>query len=106
MDLLTTDWNAYAARKCGRDVTAPKRDGATYDHHKDGKRLGGQHRIVFELMRDGRWRTLAEIEDATGHPQASVSARLRDFRKPRFGGRQVNRRRRTEGSFEYQLQER
>lgn len=106
LPLFETDWHAEAARKCGRDCTAPSRDGATFDQEKDGTRLGLQHRAVFDLMRDGRWRTLAEIEDATGHPQASVSARLRDFRKPRFGGHRVNRRRRTEGSFEYQLEER
>jgi len=57
-------------------------------------------------MRDGEWRTLGEISEATGHPEASVSARLRDFRKPRFGGHTVNRRRGkwVGGSWwEYQL---
>lgn len=104
MPLFASDWHAEAARKCGRALTAPKRDGATYDHDKDGKRLGEQHRAVFDLMRDGQWRTLSEIEDATGHPQASISARLRDFRKARFGGHEVNRRRRADaGTWQYQL---
>lgn len=104
MPLFARDWHAEAARKCGRDVTAPKRDGATYDHEKDGKRLGEQHRAVFDLMRDGQWRTLYEIEEATGHPTQSISARLRDFRKAEFGGHEVNRKRRGDsGTWEYKL---
>jgi hypothetical protein len=44
-------------------------------------------------MLDGRWRTLRQISDATGSPEASVSARLRDMRKPRFGASTVDRER-------------
>jgi len=43
-----------------------------------------QQRDVWLLMRDGHWRTLAEISAATGHPEASVSARLRQFRPDRI----------------------
>ncbi|HUP07677.1 MAG TPA: hypothetical protein VMU47_11030 [Caldimonas sp.] len=88
-------------------VAAPgflRRDGATYDHAIDGKRLGEQHQRVFDCMRDGRWRSLREIAETTGDPEASVSARLRDFRKPRFGGHEVERRRaRDGGTHEYRL---
>ena len=67
------------------DWTPPQilgpRDGETFDAKRDGKRLNAQAAHVFRLMQDGRWRTLAEIAEATGHPEASVSARLRDFRK-------------------------
>ena len=60
---------------------------------------------VLDLMRDGRWRTLYEIQKATGEgSEAAISARLRDLRKARFGGYQVNRRRRGDGgTFEYQV---
>lgn len=79
-------------------------DGATYHHTLDGKRLNKQYLDTFDLMRDGNWRTLSEIEAATGYPQASVSARLRDMRKAKFGGHAVNRRRSGMGGlFEYQL---
>lgn len=81
-------------------------DGSTYDAALDGDRLGKQMEAVFKLMADCEWRTLAEIEAATRYPQASISARLRDLRKPRFGGYVVNRRRRGEGKrglFEYSL---
>jgi hypothetical protein len=81
-------------------------DGATYSPVFDYERLAGQNRRVFDCMKDGLWRTLGEIEAATGDPQASVSARLRDLRKSRFGGHSVNRRARGDraaGLFEYQL---
>ena len=68
----------------------------------DHIRLTGQWLNVFNLMRDGDWRTLAQISSATGHPEASVSARLRDYRKPRFGGHDVQRRRVGAG-YEYRL---
>ena len=78
-------------------------DGATYEPEKDQVRLGKQAQIVFTLMEDQCWRTLREIEDRTGFPQASISARLRDFRKDRFGGHGLERRRKNGGTFEYRL---
>jgi len=86
------------------------RDGSTYDHEQDGQRLSKQHRDVLAVMLPGKsftgpWVTLAGIEALTGHPQASISARLRDFRKPRFGGYLVERRRRggKGGTWEYRV---
>lgn len=82
-------------------------DGATYSPTLDGVRLGKQALAVFGLMRDGKWRTLREIRDSIGSgSEAGVSARLRDFRKAKFGGHTVNRQRRglaEDGVFEYQL---
>ena len=82
-------------------------DGQTYDHKQDSPRLTTQYRAVFSLMLDGVWRTLREISDATGFPEASVSARLRDMRKKRFGEHTVNHRRREEGrgTWEYRVVE-
>lgn len=71
--------------------TIPERDGSTYDHARDGARLAGQHARVLAFMRDGKWRTLAEISVYTRDPESSVSARLRDLRKPKFGGHTVER---------------
>lgn len=83
-------------------------DGDTYEPEHDGLRLGAQASAVFGLMVDGRWRTLGEIVVAIGSgSEAGVSARLRDFRKQKFGGHVVNRRRRgveSVGCFEYQLE--
>ena len=48
--------------------------------------------------------TLAQIADDCAASEASVSARLRDLRKPRFGGHTVERRRRTQSVWEYRLE--
>jgi hypothetical protein len=85
---------------------APLFDGRTFIHELDGGRLGKQLQVVRALMLDGQWRTLGEISEATGYGEASVSARLRDCRKERFGGHQVQRRRRGDGRrglFEYRI---
>lgn len=78
-------------------------DGRTFDPARDGPRLTRQHNRVFALMKDGAWRTLAVIAAACGDPEASISARLRDLRKERFGGHGVDRRRAGPGLFEYRL---
>lgn len=78
-------------------------DGATYEASRDGERLTRQQDTIYALMRDGRPRTLAEIESATGYPQSSISARLRDLRKPRFGGHDVIRAYRDQGVWVYRV---
>jgi hypothetical protein len=81
-------------------------DGSDYVPELDDRRLTGQILRIFDLMRDGEWRTLSDIESATGDPQSSISAQLRHLRKERFGGHTVNKRRqgdRSNGLFEYQL---
>ena len=79
-------------------------DGPDLEDH-DHLRLGAQAAAVYRLMSDGRWRTLREIAAAVDAPEASVSARLRDFRKARFNSHDVQRRRRFEGKgvWEYRL---
>lgn len=83
-------------------------DGATLEP-SDILRLKGQLKSVYDIMSDGRYRTLEEIvNDAKQHfdtvmKTQSASARLRDLRKPKFGGYQVLRRRAGEGVFEYAL---
>ena len=81
----------------------PVRDGATYNHQRDGIRLHKQHNRVLAFMRDGLWHSLRDISEATGDPEASVSARLRDLRKPRFGGFSIDRRYVARGLYEYRL---
>lgn len=79
------------------------RDGTTFVPKKDEKRLNRQAQAVWDFMSDGQYHTLAEISRATGAPEASASARTRDFKKQKFGGHQVLRRRRSEGTHEYKL---
>lgn len=71
----------------------------------DVPRLSIQLVRVFELMKDSRYRTLRDIANATGCLETSASARLRDLRKPKFGGHSVDARR-AEGPgliYEYRL---
>ncbi len=76
----------------GKPPVDGDRGGVTYVAQEDFVRLNRQQRRVFDVMQDGRWRTLHDIAVLTGDPEASVSARLRDFRKPGFGGSTVERR--------------
>lgn len=87
----------------------PRFDGPDYNSELDQKRLRGQIQKIHNLMIDGIWRTLNEIEKITGFPQASISAQLRHLRKKRFGCYNVNKQRRGEGKkglFEYKLESR
>lgn len=80
-------------------------DGATFDPAQDAVRLGHQLAAVKAHMADGRWRTLSGISLALGFPESSVSARLRDLRKPKFGSATVERRRVPDGNglWEYRV---
>jgi DNA-binding Lrp family transcriptional regulator len=78
-------------------------DGQTYEPDRDASRLTAQLESVRELMADGQWRTLGEIHDLTGHPEASVSARLRDLRKDKFGAYLVERAYVRRGLYRYRL---
>ena len=80
-------------------------DGETYDPGEDKNRLSKLLGRVWVAMADGRWHTLAWIHAQAGGSEASVSARLRDLRKKRFGEYDVQRRRVTfgGGAWEYRM---
>ena len=72
----------------------------------DNIRLTGALCRVFNLMRDGRWRTLKEIEALTDSPQASVSAHLRHLTEKDCGYNEKQKQRRGEpgkGVWEYRI---
>lgn len=79
------------------------RDGITFDPDRDLARLNTQAGVVFRLMCDGIWRTPDQMETVTGFNWSSINARLRDFRKPRFGNHSVERRSVGKGLHEYRL---
>lgn len=85
---------------------APRFEGPAYDPALDHARLTKQLGRVFNLMRDGVWRSLQDIASATGDPESSVSAQLRHLRKARFGSYTISKRRRVEGvgTWEYRLE--
>ena len=82
-------------------------DGSTLEP-EDIPRLETQLRAVMQIMVDAKERTLFEIEDellslGIVASVASISARLRDFRKAKFGGHIVERRNAGGGLFFYRL---
>lgn len=78
-------------------------DGETIVPGRDNPRLGKQLIKIRDFMLDGRWRTLDQIADRTDEPVNSVSARLRDLRKRRFGSYTVERRYVNNGLHEYRI---
>ena len=103
-------WPTWQAK----DFRSATFDGHTYDPRQDQRRLGKQAQAVWDLMTaQGKWKglagngwwTLSAIASWTHFPESSISARLRDFRKPRFGSHMVERRRRKDmhGTWEYRL---
>ncbi len=69
----------------------------------DVPRLRRQLDDVRRAMADGRWHTPEELEAATGHRWASISARIRDLRKVIHGGHTVLRESRGNGLFVYRF---
>lgn len=81
-------------------------NGPDYVPALDDARLSTQYVTIFNLMKDGEWRSLSEVDKITGHPEASISAQLRHMRKKRFGAHLVLKRRvgdPRDGLFEYRL---
>ena len=69
---------------------------------------GTQLVMIYTYIQDERWHTLRDIEDATNQPQSSISAQLRNLRKPQFGSHTIERRRHVSsdphsGLHEYRL---
>ena len=78
-------------------------DGKTYERPRDQVRLNKQTQAVFDTMKGGDWHSLSWIAEKARAPQASVSARLRDLRKEKFGGHTVNREYVAFGLWKYRL---
>jgi hypothetical protein len=89
-------------------------DGDTYDPALDKDRLNKQLGRVYVVLAEGGWFTLAQVALYSNHlrsdggrdSEASVSARIRDLRKDKFGGYRVDNRRVAGGLWEYRLRPR
>jgi arginine repressor len=89
--------------------TLPLFDGRTYDAARDGQRLKSQLEAVRQVLSAGEWKTLNGISrelhirgiDAS---EASISARIRDLRKAKFGAYQVGRRYIDNGLWAYRME--
>jgi hypothetical protein len=72
----------------------------------DKPRLDSQQVAVRALMDDGEWRTYAAIgvwlaAKGIKATEASISARVRALRDPKFGGYEVERKQMRPGLFAY-----
>jgi hypothetical protein len=98
-------WNDHTGKWEAKHPTVaitPHFDGATYDAEKDHARLTSQLQRVSLIISDGRWHSLFQLSKLTGDPEGSVSARLRDLRKDKFGS-QIIERKRKGNTFLYRL---
>lgn len=81
------------------DEWTPK--GSTIDLDRDKPRLSRQMQLIWNCINGTQeWWTLQELEFHTGFPQASISARLRDFRAL---GHQIDREFVRRGLHRYRL---
>lgn len=78
-------------------------DGADYKPERDNARLTGQLLKIWNLMIDGKFRSLPEISAEIKEPEASISAQLRHLRKERFGAHTVERVRGANSLYLYKL---
>lgn len=71
----------------------------------DASRLSKQLNVVAACLGDGEWWTLPGLAERAGASTQSVSARVRDLRKARFGSHVIERRKVTGaiGLFEYRM---
>ena len=58
---------------------------------------------VWWIMKDGAWHTLPQIARKVNCPMQSVSARLRDMRKKRYGSHIIEREYLYDGLWRYRL---
>ncbi len=72
-------------------------------HREDFPRISRLLDRVRNLMLDGEWRSLRDIQQTVGGSEAGVSARLRDLRRPEHGGHLVEHRRQDGGLWVYRV---
>lgn len=70
-----------------------------------GARANSELESVWQAMRDGAWRSVEELAALVECPPASASARLRDLRKPQYGGWTVERAYAGGGVWRYRVAE-
>lgn len=83
--------------------------GADYDEARDEVRLRGQIKRVFEVMRDGKFRTLDELHREIKarfdkhDPHPSLSAQLRHLKKKQWGAHDLVKEYMGNGLYKYRL---
>ena len=80
-------------------------DGSTYEAEEDYQRLKSCLDKVRHIMSNpkGQWWTLFELSKLTGSSEAGVSARIRDLRKEKNGGHNIESSRGRGGLWRYRM---
>jgi DNA-binding NarL/FixJ family response regulator len=93
--VMTFDLDAMRARHKQKLLNPyedlPLFDGAVIDHKVDQKPLEKQLKAIYNLMQDGVYRSLSDIATKLNIGESSVSAQLRNLRKERYGGFEVQK---------------
>lgn len=69
----------------------------------DTPRLAGQLARVYSFMIDGRFHSLSEIASVAGGLETSISARVRDLKKKKYGAHKIEKRKVKGQPREYRL---
>lgn len=77
------------------------RDGETFNRPRDRKRLDTAMHRVSDTMSDKKWHTLKDLAKKAECSETCASARVRDLRKPKFGGWKVDAMHCTAGVWAY-----
>lgn len=81
--------------------------GDDYSTSYDHKRLSKQIDVIKAIVTKApKWWTLRELHELTGIGESSISAQLRNLKKPEFGKYVLERRprgRREDGLYEYRI---
>ena len=78
-------------------------DGTVKVTPKHEKKLRGHKDIVLNMLRKHGWMTPKQMERATGLSWAQINPRLRDLRKPKFGGYNIPQEPVKDGIHRYRL---
>ena len=70
---------------------------------QDFVRLANQLGRVYDLMKDGKWYTIAEVNRHAGGTESCTSAHMRSLRKSKYGAHEVERRYEGNGLYRYRL---
>src|SRR5688572_12420258 len=84
--------------------------GADFVESRDQSRLERQIDRIFNVMKDGVWRSVDEIAELTkdettgfAYKATSISAQLRNLKKPENGSHTLNRRHEGNGFYRFQI---
>jgi len=70
---------------------------------QDYIRLSNQLGRVYDLMKDGAWYTIDEVNKYAGGTPSCTSAHMRSLRKAKYGNHTVERKYLGDGLYKYRL---